>query len=328
MEKKTIIIAGGAGYIGSCTAHVLREAGYHPIIWDNFSTSARPSNPLFPTYEVELTDLTEVHAAITKTPKPFAIFHFAAKALVSESSERIWDYFHNNLLATLNLAEIASKEDIKYFINSSTCAVYGTPKRMPLKESDELSPLTPYGHSKLGAENILEQFSNWKNLRVLNLRYFNPAGAIPEVGLGEQHEPETHLIPNLVKSLISNSPFEIFGSDYPTPDGTCIRDLIHIRDLAKAHLLGLQFLESHPDVKFETLNIGSGLGTSVKQAVTAAEKTLKIRANIAIRPRRPGDPPELVADNSKMKRLFKWSPEQSLETMIEDHATFFRSKLT
>jgi len=322
MSKKTVIIAGGAGYIGSCTGYFLKQAGFDPIVLDNFSTSHRTTHPLFPTHELDLTNLEDTKKIISELPKAYAIFHFAAKALVSESTTRIWDYFNNNLLATLNLAEVASQTAIPYLIHSSSCAVYGPPKSLPIRESDALNPATPYGQSKVDAEQILEQFSRWKNLKVLNLRYFNPAGAIPEAGLGENHEPETHLIPNLVKSFLRQSSFEIFGNDYPTKDGTCIRDLIHIKDLAKAHLLGLTFLESHPEVKFETLNIGTGQGVSVKEALMVAEKVLKVKGQVAVKPRRPGDPPELIADNSKMKQLLNWNPEFSLEDMIQDQMNF------
>lgn len=324
MNNKTVIVSGGAGYIGSCTAHSLSEAGFNPIILDNFSTSRRPKKPSFPLFEIDLTNLHDLKQVMMKIARPHAIFHFAAKALVSESTHQPWSYFQNNILATLNLAEVATLFDVPYFIHSSTCAVYGTPQSLPMSETDALNPITPYGHSKLAAENILEQFSKWKNLRLLNLRYFNPAGAVPEVGLGEVHDPETHLIPNLVQSFINNQPFQLFGDDYPTKDGTCVRDLIHIRDLTKAHILGLQYLESHSNIKFETINIGSGQGISVKEAIDAAKKALNVKGQIELKPKRDGDPPELIADNSKMKRLLQWTPEFSLEDMIHDHAKFVR----
>jgi UDP-glucose 4-epimerase len=321
-NKKTVIIAGGAGYIGSCTAYLLQAAGYEPIIFDNFSTSKKTTTQNFSTFEIDLTDLKALSALMSKIPKVHAIFHFAAKALVPESTERLWDYFHNNLNATLNLCETAERFSISNFIHSSTCAVYGMPKTLPMKENDTLNPVTPYGHSKLAAENILEQYSVWKKLRVINLRYFNPAGAIPEAGLGEAHDPETHLVPNLVKSFIYQLEFKIYGNDYPTPDGTCIRDLIHIRDLAQAHLLALEALETSTDIRFENINVGTGRGVSIKEVIEITERELGKNLQTRFEPRRSGDPAQLIADSSKMKKLFKWSPKLSIEAMVRDHLKF------
>jgi UDP-glucose 4-epimerase len=319
MDRKHILVTGGAGYIGSCTAALLEEAGYVPIVLDNFSSSQRVTQFRFRFFEVDLTQRESLDSVLKQLPKIHAIFHFAAKALVPESTQKPWDYFHNNIQATLNMAECAVKFSIPYFIHSSTCAVYGVPSSVPIPEDAPLKPETPYGQSKLISETILEQYSKWKGLRIFNLRYFNPAGAIPHWQLGENHQPETHLIPNLLNSFREGSTFSVFGEDYPTPDGTCIRDLIHIKDLAKAHLLALNYLESNPSISQENLNIGRGLGTSVKEAITAAEKVLKTPIQSKISPKRPGDPPELVADISKMRRLFQWTPNLDIDQMIEDH---------
>lgn len=324
MEKKVVLISGGGGYIGSCTAYFLALAGYQPVILDNFSSSQRPKKFLFSTFEIDLTQANGLDGLPLEFKKAHAIFHFAAKALVPESTIKVRDYFYNNINATLNLSEFACRFSIPFFIHSSTCAVYGHPKLLPISETAPLNPLTPYGHSKLASENILQQYSQWKDLSVLNLRYFNPAGAIHEANLGELHEPETHLIPNLITSFIKNTSFEIFGNDYSTADGTCIRDYIHIKDLAKAHVLGLQFLESQKPMRFETLNIGSGKGLSVQEAITLTEKVFNQEAKVSISPRRPGDPPILIADNSKMKAWLKWEPEFSAIDMIRDHSDFIR----
>jgi UDP-glucose-4-epimerase GalE len=327
MHKKTVIVTGGAGYIGSCTAHLLKQEGFNPIVFDNFSTSQKPSHSDFPVWEVDLTDRKQVEKACAKLSKVHAVFHFAAKALVPESIEKTWDYFYNNLNATLNIADCSAQFSIPYFIHSSTCAVYGIPDQVPIKESSPLKPETPYGQSKVASEKILEQYSKWKNLQVLNLRYFNPSGAFPELGLGEIHEPETHLIPNLVKSLSQKTFFQAFGNDYPTSDGTCVRDFIHIKDLAKSHLLALAYLEANPSVKFDSLNIGKGKGISVGEAIKSAERVLGMKGQIKIQPRRAGDPAELVADTTKMMSLFKWTPELSLDHMIEDHWKFIQGRI-
>ncbi len=327
MNKKIIVVTGGAGYIGSCTAALIKQKGYEPIIFDNFSTSRRPSHFMDSTFEVDLTQFKEVESLFNKLPPVHAIFHFAAKALVPESTEKIWDYFQNNINATLNMAECATQFAIPHFIHSSTCAVYGNSESLPISESAPLRPETPYGQSKLISENILEQFARWKGLKVLNLRYFNPAGGIPELGLGELHQPETHLIPNLVKHFSQNSLFEVYGNDYPTKDGTCIRDFIHIRDLAMAHLLGLNFLEAQSKPTFETLNIGTGQGISVAQAIEATKKVLGTEGNVEFRSRRPGDPPHLVADTAKMKHILQWTPEFNIDRMIGDHWKFIRAQV-
>jgi len=328
MQKKTIIVTGGAGYIGSSTSWLLEKKGYIPVILDNFSTSKRPQSPSFQTIEIDVTQLGDLHLVFEKLPKIHAIFHFAAKALVPESTEKSWNYFYNNINATLNLAECAIKYSVPYFIHSSTCAVYGHPKEVPIKEESELAPETPYGESKLASEKILKQYSQWKNLSVLNLRYFNPAGAFPGSNCGELHDPETHLIPNLVTSLIRKVPFRAFGDDYPTPDGTCIRDFIHIRDLAQAHLLALEHLEKQPTGTFDCINIGRNRGVSVKEAVLTAEKVLGLKSKVEIHPRRHGDPATLIADTTKMRQKWNWEPEFSLEEMIEDHWNFIQGRLS
>lgn len=328
MNRPNIVITGGAGYIGSSTAWLLAQSGYTPIILDNFSTSSRPKKDFFPTIEVDLSRPSETLRTFRSLPKIHAIFHFAAKALVPESTEKAWDYFNNNFNATLNLAECATQFSIPYFIHSSTCAVYGFPGQVPIKENEPLKPETPYGESKLASEGILKQYSKWKGLRVLNLRYFNPAGSIENSNCGELHDPETHLIPNLIMSLMRKKPFKIFGNDYPTPDGTCIRDFIHIKDLAQAHLVALSFLEKQTLGAFECINIGRNKGVSVQEAVQAAEQILNLKSEIQIHPRRQGDPAELVADTTLMKQKFGWQPELNLETMILDHWKFIQGRLS
>ena len=247
-ESRTVVLSGGAGYIGRCTAEILRQAGYSPVALDNFSTSPRVFSPDLPCHEVDLRDLEATRAALQKIGDACGIIHFAAKAIVSESCDSPETYFRNNLLATLNLAQVAAELGLQSFIHSSSCAVYGVPEVLPMSESLPLHPLSPYGETKLISEQILHHMSQYRGLRVLNLRYFNPAGALPAKGLGENHSPENHLVPNIVRALMHESPLSVFGTDYATPDGTCIRDFIHIEDLAKAHLAALKYLKDNPSL--------------------------------------------------------------------------------
>ena len=328
MDKKNIVVTGGTGFIGSSTAWLLAQSGYTPFVLDNFSTSVKPEKSLFNLIEVDLSQPDEVTKAFKKLPQIHAIFHFAAKALVPESTEKTWDYFHNNFNATLNLAEAATQFSVPYFIHSSTCAVYGIPERIPISENSPLKPETPYGESKRASENILQQFSKWKGLSALNLRYFNPAGAITGSKCGELHDPETHLIPNIITSIHQNKPFKIFGNDYSTSDGTCIRDFIHIKDLAQAHLVALSFLETQPQGTFDCINVGKNQGVSVKEAIKTAEKVLGVQCKVEVHPRRHGDPAELIADTTQMKQKLRWQPQLPLEAMIEDHWNFIKGRIS
>ena len=215
-ESRTIILSGGAGYIGRCTGEILRQAGYQPVALDNFSTSPRIFSPDLPTHEVDLTDLDATRSALKKIGGACGIIHFAAKALVSESCEVPEAYFRNNLLATLNLAQLAIETGIKRFIHSSSCAVYGIPETVPMTEALPLHPLSPYGETKLICERMLHHLSRYRGLQVLNLRYFNPAGALPAKGLGENHSPENHLVPEHRKSAHARNAF--VGVRHGLPD--------------------------------------------------------------------------------------------------------------
>ncbi len=316
-----IVITGGAGYIGGSAAFFLKEKGYTPIVLDNFSTSERFKNSPFNIYEVDLCDFLKTERVWKELGDIYAVFHFAAKALVFESFEKVDEYLANNILATLNVAKLALKYETKFFIHSSSCSVYGLPSEIPIKESAALDPISPYGESKFISERILAQLSKNKGLRVGNLRYFNPAGSIFCGAWGEKHKPETHLIPNIVEAAIKNKKFSIFGKDYPTKDGTAIRDLIHIEDLIEAHLKTLKLLESEK-FKYVSLNIGRGEGFSVKEVLEEARKSLNIDIQAEFLERRPLEPHCLIADTSFSEKILGWRPKRALKDMILSHYNF------
>ncbi len=315
---KTVIVTGGAGFIGSATCHLLTQNGFEPIVLDNFSTSQKKPNFPFKLHEVDVSDLTAVSAILSQYKNIHGIIHFAALALVGESVEKPFEYFKNNLMSSLVVAELSRKREIPFVVHSSSCSVYGPPKSVPISESAPFSPLSPYAETKRMNEHLFEQYGKWSKTKYVNLRYFNPAGSIPEVGLGEDHQPETHLIPNLVKAYIEKKPFKLFGNQYPTPDGTCIRDFIHIRDLAEAHVRALKALESTPEKVPFVINVGTGVGTSVQEVAKIAEKTLGGQVLIDICPARQGDSPQLVADSTLLKKVLGWVPSLPVSLMIRD----------
>lgn len=319
MNGKTVLIAGGAGYIGRCTAEVLKQEGFTPVILDNFSTGHREFIGDMRYFEVDLTDIEESRKVFREIGSAHALFHFAAKAIVAESCEIPEVYFRNNLLTTLNLAELALECKIAHFIHSSSCAIYGTPKEIPIFEHTATKPCTPYGASKLMSEQILYNLSRFRGLGLLNLRYFNPAGALEGVTFGEHHTPETHLIPNVVRAALSGQPIRVFGNDYDTPDGTCIRDFIHIEDLAQAHVSALRSLERKPSPDFLSVNLGAGRPMSVLDVIYCAERVFGTSIEVHILPRRPGDPPHLTADIQLAKKLLLWTPRKSVEEMLTSH---------
>ncbi|NBT58320.1 NAD-dependent epimerase/dehydratase family protein, partial [bacterium] len=257
-----VILAGGNGYIGGTTAFALKEAGFEPIILDNFSTSIRGALKGFEVIETDLTDLPQTQHAFKKIGQAAGVIHFAAKALVPESFKIPGHYYSNNLLSALNLAETSKSFGVPIFLHSSSCAVYGIPKQIPIPETSNLEASSPYGDTKIMAEVLLNRYHHMNCLRVVHLRYFNPAGAWPKYGWGEAHEPETHLIPNLVSAALQNRPVSLFGNQYPTPDGSCIRDFIHVIDLAEAHVKTLQAMLQGLNVPLR-INVGRGVGSSV-----------------------------------------------------------------
>ena len=246
-----------------------------------------------------------------------AVIHFAAKSLVAESFKSPEKYYKNNILGTINLVEEILKNDINKLVFSSSAAIYGNPSSEKISEVHPKKPINPYGRSKLYTENILEDFSKSNELKVICLRYFNAAGADPSGDIGEDHDPETHLIPNILNSVIHNKiVLEVFGDDYPTYDGTCIRDYIHVNDLAEAHILGIEKIDKLKD--FSALNLGNGNGFSIIEIIKSVERVINAPVSYKVSQRRKGDPAVLVADNSLSKKELGWQPDyESMDKIIE-----------
>ncbi len=327
-SNNTIILTGGAGYIGKCTATHLIDRGYRIILIDDFSTSKHLKDMPFECIEVDLTDRKALRKAWASLPKPSGVIHFAARALVPESCQDPALYFRVNLGAANNIAELIVETPGCRLVHSSSCAVYGIPERLPLREDSRLEPASPYGESKRMAEVIFSHFQQWRGLGLLNLRYFNPGGAIQwkNTWFGEDHDPETHLIPRVLAGAAKNEVVQIFGTDYPTPDGTCVRDFIHIEDLARAHALALDLLfREKPENIPRALNLGAGTGVSVRQVIQAAEGLLGKKLKVQEHPRRPGDPAEIRADIGLAQRTLKWKPERSLKDILASHLQYRKS---
>lgn len=306
-----VLVVGGAGYIGSHAAHVLRRRGYDVIIYDNLSTGYTELAEGFELIVGDIGDARKLRSALGRSD---AVMHFAAHAYVGESVENPRKYFKNNVTSALSLLDSVMESSVRKFIFSSTCAVYGNPVKVPITESNPRQPVNPYGATKLAFENALEAYGRAYQLRYVSFRYFNAAGADESGTIGEHHEPETHLIPLILQTIQGKrAALEIFGNDYPTPDGTCIRDYIHVNDLAEAHVLGLEYLSRGDSV---AMNLGTGRGYSVKEVVSAVETVTGHRVPTRIGPRRAGDPPELVADPALAERLLKWKAQRSLEEII------------
>jgi UDP-glucose-4-epimerase GalE len=307
-----ILVTGGAGYIGSHAARALRCSGYEVVIYDNLSTGFRRLAQGFELVEGDISDEAALRPVLGRVD---AVMHFAAHAYVGESVENPRKYFRNNVLAALSLLNSALDTGIRRFVFSSTCAVYGIPGQIPITEQTPREPVNPYGASKLFFENALEAYSRAYRLRSVSLRYFNAAGADESGEIGEMHDPETHLIPLALAASAANGPgLQIHGSDYPTPDGTCVRDYIHVNDLADAHVRALQHLERGGDSL--TTNLGTGRGHSVLEVVQAAEKATGRPVRRTMGPRRPGDPPVLVADPAKAQRMLGWAARRNLADIV------------
>ncbi|HUE41891.1 MAG TPA: UDP-glucose 4-epimerase GalE [Chthoniobacterales bacterium] len=306
-----ILVVGGAGYIGSVCAELLLDEGHSVSIFDNLSEGHRAAIDSRAQFiEGDLQDRQLVEKTLSKQ-KPDAVMHFAANALVGESMQNPSKYFRNNVANGLNLLDAMVAAGVQKIIFSSTCAIFGPPERLPIDETTPKQPINPYGESKLTFEKILRWYDQLHGLKFVSLRYFNAAGASAK--FGEDHRCETHLIPNVLKvALGAKANVEVFGTDYDTPDGTCIRDYIHIIDLAQAHILALNASKS------EFYNLGTGGGASVRQVIDSCRTVTGRDIDVVEKPRRPGDPPRLIATSEKIKRELGWKPQfQSLDAIIE-----------
>ncbi len=304
-----VLVVGGAGYIGSHTARLLASQGHEPVIFDNLRTGHASVSRLLglPFIHEDLASGPERLAQVLSDQKIDAVMHFAAFALVEESVHHPAKYYSNNLVATFNLLEAMRQSGVNRFIFSSTCATYGDPIATPMDENHPQSPVNPYGRSKLMVERMLKDYSSAYGLRFASLRYFNAAGSSPDGLLGEQHDPETHLIPLCLLALLGRrNKITIFGTDYDTPDGTCIRDYIHVDDLAEAHILALEKITERSEPLI--LNLGSEHGYSVREVITSVERVTGQKAPIVEGARRPGDPPSLVASAGLARAVLKWRP--------------------
>ncbi len=307
-----MLVVGGAGYIGSHTARALKRAGHEAIIFDNLSTGYES---LADGFELVKADVLDSTALARVLPRADAIMHFAAHAYVGESVLDPKKYFRNNVEGGLALLNAALAAGVKRVVFSSSCAVYGEPAKVPIDENAARQPVNPYGVSKLFFEQALEAYDRAYGMHYASLRYFNAAGADESGEIGEQHEPETHLIPLALNAAAGLGPeLQVFGSDYPTPDGTCIRDYIHVNDLASAHVKSLEHLAAGQD-SF-AVNLGTGKGHSVREVISVVEEVTGKRVPLRIAPRRAGDPPALVANAARAQALLQWKATRGLHDMV------------
>ena len=318
---KHVVVTGGAGYIGSHACKALAGAGFVPVTFDNLCRGHEWAVKWGPLEIGDILDPDRLKQVFNQY-QPCAVMHFAALAYVGESVTHPMLYYRNNVLGSYTLLECMLDHGIDKFIFSSTCAVYGVPAEVPITETHHKSPINPYGNTKAIIENMLEDLSTINKLEYVSLRYFNAAGADPDGEVGEDHEPETHLIPLVLQTAAGKrSHVNIFGEDYATPDGTCIRDYIHVTDLADAHIKALAYLLDGGQSNF--FNLGTETGYSVKQIIERAQKITGKDIDIRSAARRPGDPPVLVADSSKIKQELRWSPAHSdLDTTLTNAWTW------
>ncbi len=313
--SQSILVTGGAGYIGSHACKALARAGYRPVVYDNLSYGHSEAVRWGPLVEGDIGDSARLGAAIREHGVT-AVMHFAAFAYVGESVTDPARYYHNNLRGSLSLLDAMRETGVGEIVFSSTCATYGTPETVPIRETAPQRPINPYGETKLAIERALYWYGQAYGMRWVSLRYFNAAGADRDGEIGEHHEPETHLIPLVLDAALGRRPaIDVFGSDYPTPDGTAIRDYIHVEDLADAHLRALERLRGGGDSI--ALNLGTGRGHSVREVIAAAEAVSGCKVPVRDAPRRPGDPPALVADPSLAAATLGWQAQYSdLGTII------------
>ena len=322
---KATFVTGGAGYIGSHTLRALNARGYKPICFDNLSTGFREFVGDVPFIQGDLACPSDIEQALSSHPLE-AVVHFASHALVEESYRDPHKYYHDNILNCLNLLAAMRKHGVRHFVFSSSCATYGIPPRVPIGETTPLDPVNPYGATKMIIERMLRDFERAHGMGFIALRYFNAAGADPDGTIGEWHDPETHLIPRLFNVALGNGKAaEVYGNDYPTSDGTCIRDYVHVTDLAAAHVSALDhLLAGHTS---DTFNLGTGHGYSVLEVIQQVSRTTGKDIPIVFKPRRAGDAPALVADPSKAMATMEWSAcHSSLSEIVETAWNWHRAR--
>jgi UDP-glucose-4-epimerase GalE len=311
-SNSTVLVVGGAGYIGSHAARVLRQHGYQVVIYDNLCTGHESLAKGFPLINADIADTSKLKSALSNVD---AVMDFAAHAYVGESVANPRKYFRNNVEAGLNLLNTCLDCGVKCFVFSSTCAVYGVPVQVPISEDNPRNPINPYGITKMLFERAMETYDHAYGLRFASLRYFNAAGADESGEIGELHEPETHLIPLALGAAAGSAPeLQMFGEDYPTPDGTCVRDYVHVNDLAEAHVKALRKLMEGGSSM--ALNLGSGRGYSVRDILNAVEKVTGRRVPHRVVPRREGDPAALVANSSLAQRTLGWQATRNLDAIV------------
>jgi len=312
-----ILVCGGAGYIGSHMCKMLASAGFEVTVFDNLSTGHEDAVRWGKLIRGDLLTKGDVDRAL-EGDRYSAVMHFSAKSLVGESMQHPELYYRNNVIGTLNLLEAMVDRGVKNFIFSSSAAVYGLPKYSPIDEPHSTLPINPYGRTKLMIETILPDFESAHGIKSVSLRYFNAAGADSSAVIGELHDPETHLIPNILLSVLDRStyPLKVFGADYKTPDGTCLRDYIHVVDICDAHVKALNYLTEGG--KSDIFNLGNGNGFSVLEVISSAQRVTKSEIKYSIAPPRAGDPPTLVASSDKAKQVLGWMPKYGgLDNIIE-----------
>ncbi len=317
-----ILVTGGAGYIGSHTRYALEQRGHSVIVVDNLSRGYAEAVPPAILHKIDTRDKAQL-IELMRSERVDAVIHFAAYISVGESTVSPELYFDNNVTGSLSLFEAMLQANVRKLVFSSTAAAYGIPTTIPIPEDETIAPINPYGESKVMVEKMLGWLDRYREFRSICLRYFNACGAEPEAGLGERHDPETHLIPLILQAVRSGKPVMLFGDDYPTPDGTCIRDYIHVSDLADAHIVAVESLIHNGSSNI--FNVGTGAGHSVKEVLAAAERVTGKKVPFTTGPRREGDPPSLIADSSKLQSTLGWKPTRTdLDRIVADAWAFMQ----
>ncbi len=315
-DRRAVLVTGGAGYVGSHAAKALRQAGYHVVIYDNLSAGHRPAALGAPVIHGDVGDTDAVRRAIRESGAA-SVMHFAAWLSVADSVRDPIGYYRNNVAGTLGTLEAMAAEGCRHFVFSSSCAVYGEPVETPISETHPTAPINAYGQTKLAIEHALPHFERAYGMTSIRLRYFNAAGADPAGELGEDHSPEIHVIPRAFQAASGGPPLDVFGEDYPTPDGTCLRDYIHVTDLADAHVKALARLEQGG--ASATYNIGTERPSSVKDVIAAVERVTGRPVMRRSAPRRPGDPAALYASAQRIRQDLGWTPARpDLDTIVRD----------